>query len=106
MVVAFTAEEGLLSVRKHDYALILCDFKLPGITGLSFLKLCKELRPDTPIILFSGYGTTEIEEEAANKGAFAFLHKPVEFVTLTEIIRNAITYRDNLRTKTAMTPKR
>jgi len=100
IVTAFTAEQGLLSVRKHDYDLIVCDFKLPGITGLSFLKLCKELRPNTPIILLTGYAA-EIEEEAKNKGAFACLHKPVEFVILTGHIRNALTYRQQLRSKSA-----
>jgi DNA-binding NtrC family response regulator len=101
VVVAFTAEQGLLSVRKHDYDLILCDFKLPGITGLSFLKLCKELRPNTPIVLFTGYGSDELEKEAKRHGAFAFLHKPEKFVLITGVIRDALTYRQRLRSKPA-----
>lgn len=101
VVVAFTAEQGLLSVRKHDYDLILCDFKLPGITGLSFLKLCKELRPDTPVVVFTGYEAEELEKEAKKQGAFAFLHKPAKFVILTGVIRDALAYRRRLRSKPA-----
>ena len=99
VVVAFTAEQGLLSVRKHDYDLILCDFTLPGITGLSFLKLCKELRPNTPIVIFTGHATTEIEKDAKKQGAYAFLHKPVKFVTLCSVIKDALAHRQSLRSR-------
>ena len=70
--VSFTAEDGLKQVRKHEYGLIFCDFRLPGISGLSFLKLSKELQPHTPVVMFTGYDSPELERQAMERGHMPF----------------------------------
>jgi DNA-binding NtrC family response regulator len=52
------------------YDTIVSDFSMPGLNGIEFLKECKDLRPDIPIILLTGYGTLELEEKAFEEGAY------------------------------------
>jgi DNA-binding NtrC family response regulator len=94
---AASAEEGLLKVRKTPYDLVVCDFKLPGITGLAFIKLSLDMRPDTPVVLLTGYGTEELERSAKHEGAFAFLHKPLSDNILHRIVKDALAYRRRIR---------
>jgi len=48
--VAPSAEEALTKVRNRPYDLIICDFRLPGMNGLSFLKLVKKIRSNVRVI--------------------------------------------------------
>ena len=91
-----SAEEGLVHVRRNDYDVVLCDFKLPGISGLTFIKLAMETRPNTPVVLLTGYGTEELEHRAERESVYAFLRKPVERELLQRIIQDALAYRERL----------
>jgi DNA-binding NtrC family response regulator len=93
---AASAEEGLLKVRKTHYDLVVCDFKLPGITGLAFIKLSLDMRPDTPVVLLTGYGTEELERSVKQEGALAFIHKPLNHNVLHRIVKNALAYRQRI----------
>ncbi|MER3424951.1 MAG: hypothetical protein C4293_18725, partial [Nitrospiraceae bacterium] len=43
---------------------------MPGLNGLDLVKHCQSLRPDTPIVLITGYGDRGLEEQAARAGAY------------------------------------
>lgn len=87
---ARTAEEGLLKVRKKVYDLVLCDFKLPGISGLAFMKLSLELQPRTPVIILTTQGTEKLEQDSYKEGAYGFLRKPVRADALDRMIHSAL----------------
>lgn len=93
---ARTAEEGLLKVRKKAYDLVLCDFKLPGISGLAFMKLSLELQPNTPVILLTTQSTEESEQDSY-KGAYGFLRKPVRAEILHRMIHSALAGQRRIR---------
>ena len=87
---ARTAEEGLLKVRKKVYDLVLCDFKLPGISGLAFMKLSLELQPRTPVIILTTQSTEKMEKASYKEGAYGFLRKPVRADALDRMIHGAL----------------
>jgi DNA-binding NtrC family response regulator len=94
---AMTAEEGLLKIRRENYDLVLCDFKLPGITGLAFMKVSMEIRPHTPVVLVTGYGPEVVNQDADVEGLYAMLHKPVGIHVLHQIIADALAYRERIQ---------
>ncbi|HXT66182.1 MAG TPA: response regulator [Nitrospiraceae bacterium] len=51
------------------------DLHMPGIDGRSLLRQLRILHPTLPVVVFSGYGTEEIEQEMLNQGATAFIQK-------------------------------
>jgi len=89
---ASTAEEGLRMVRKRHYDLILCDFHLPGMNGLSFLKMMEKIRANMRIILMTGYPSEELEAKVIRHGASTYLSKAIDDQTFVSVIREALTF--------------
>lgn len=83
------AEQALFAIRTHDYDVVVSDIQLPRLDGIALLYECHAIRPDTPVILISGYGDLKLEEEAARRGAYAFLHKPVDADTFCAVVNRA-----------------
>lgn len=70
--------EGLESIRKHHYDLIITDLKMPRMDGLALIRAVREAECDTPIVVMTAYGTVSTAVEAMKLGAFDFVQKPVE----------------------------
>ncbi|HKN88552.1 MAG TPA: response regulator [Nitrospiraceae bacterium] len=90
---ASSAEHALRLIRNTQYDAIVSDFSMPGLNGIDFLKECKTMRPDIPIILLTGYGTRELEEEAYREGAYALIQKPVDADVFLSVVTRAIIRR-------------
>jgi len=72
------AEDGgtALEMANEEPDIILLDYKLPDMDGLTVLKELSS-RPGNPvIIMMTGYGTIELAVEAMRSGAYHFLTKP------------------------------
>jgi two-component system, sensor histidine kinase and response regulator len=87
---AFDAEAALIAIRTHDYDVVVSDLVLPGLDGIALLYECHQIRPDTPVVLMSGYGDVQLEELAAQRGAYAFLHKPVDPDAFFSVVNRAV----------------
>lgn len=87
---AFDAETALIAIRTHDYDVVVSDICLPGLDGLALLYECHQIRPDTPVILITGYGDVQLEQLAAERGAYAFLHKPVDSDAFFSVVNRAV----------------
>jgi len=74
-----------------DVDLIISDYHMPVINGLDFLKALSSRGrgQDVRVILVSGNMTKEIEKEAKQAGAFAFLEKPYDFKELLALVSRA-----------------
>ena len=97
---ASSAEEALALFAVTQYDAIISDFRLSGMDGFAFLEQCKVLQPNTPVIMITGYGDVEMERQAARRGAYAFLHKPIDPDVLTSVVARA-TLTANLSRPTA-----
>jgi two-component system, NtrC family, response regulator HydG len=68
-----------LSENQYDAIILDMNFKAgatSGFDGLKYLKLIKELSPDTSVILITAYGEINLAVEAIKEGAFDFIIKP------------------------------
>jgi DNA-binding NtrC family response regulator len=91
---ASSAEQALRLIQCTEYDVIVSDFSMPGLNGMDFLKECKTVRPDIPVILLTGYGTHELEQEALKEGAYALIQKPVDADVFLSVVTRAVIRRE------------
>lgn len=77
ILTATSGEEGLQLLAANPVDVILSNQCMPGMTGVEFLRLAKELYPSTVRMVLSGYTDLQAVTSAINEGAVAkFLTKP------------------------------
>lgn len=98
-----SALEAVARLKDGRYDVIVSDYVMPEMDGISFLKAVRSRDPEVPFILFTGKGREEVVIEALNNGADYYLQKDanprVLYAELTHQIRQAA---ERLRTKKAV----
>ena len=84
------AEEAFELLAMHDIQVILSDQRMPQMNGTEFLKVVKQLYPDTIRIVLSGYTDLKSVTDAINSGAiYKFITKPWNDAELRKEIQHA-----------------
>jgi DNA-binding NtrC family response regulator len=99
--IALNGEEALAKLEEKLPDVMILDFKMPGIDGLTVLQQVKEAYPGVQVIMLTAHGTHEIEKKARSLGVFEYLQKPVGIDKLTNVIERAYEYKQKLE-KTMM----
>ena len=94
------ARTALALLAANEIDVILSDVRMPGLTGLEFLREVKARHPEIPFILLTAYGSVETAVEAMKAGACDFLTKPVNLDHLDLVVDRALKERA-LRAKTS-----
>lgn len=106
--VAHKGEEGLQMLRGSQYDLILCDYRLPDLTGVEMLRKIKLLQPSVAVIIITGYSDVRTAVETFRYGASDYVTKPLYpdelLVTIKETIaknekRNSVESSPEEKTK-------
>jgi len=80
-----------LLARQNPYAVIVSDYRMPGMDGAEFLARAKRLAKDSVRILFTGHADLEVAIRAINEGEiFRFIPKPCSFEKLENALAAAI----------------
>ena len=87
---ADTGKEGIESVTKVSPDVMLLDMKLPDMSGIEVLKICKKVSPKTKVIVNTGYVDQAVIDEAERLGRDVFLQKPFNLLHLKEQIDHLI----------------
>ena len=87
--VALDGHEALRMLEQDTPDVMVLDLRMPGIDGMEVLKRVKKAYPQIEVIIMTGHGTDEDEEEAHRLGAFDYLRKPVDMNHLMDVVRQA-----------------
>ena len=89
------AAEGLEVLAAHPVDVIVTDQRMPGMSGVEFLRRAKVLHPETMRIVLSGYTDLQTVTEAINEGAvYKFITKPWEDEQLRGSIAEAFRQKE------------
>jgi len=76
--------------RPQDFDLVITDLNMPLITGLDLAADIAKIRPDLPIILYSGYCESVSPEIVSQSGIREIIKKPANIANLAGIIRRLL----------------
>ncbi len=86
-----SVKEALEYIRENDVDVVISDYLMPEMDGISFLAKVKEMRPEVPRIILTGYADKQNAIKAINEvGLFQYIEKPWSNDDLLLILRNAI----------------
>ena len=91
---AASLAEGIAAVDRKPYDLALVDIRLADHDGFDLLAHIRQKRPETSVIMLTGYGSVESAVEAIRQGAFDFLTKPLIDEELDMAIQRALNQRE------------
>jgi CheY-like chemotaxis protein len=84
------ASQGFELLATNQVGVVLCDQRMPGMSGLEFLSRVKDLYPQTIRIALSGFADTEMVTGAINQGdIYKFITKPIDYQLLRQDIVNS-----------------
>lgn len=89
-------EEGLARALEQKPDVILCDVRMPRLSGLDFLDRYRQADGEGLVIVMTAYGGIELAIEAMKKGAYDYLPKPFSPDQLVLTLRKA-EERESLR---------
>ena len=97
VTTAISGEEGLKSFEAIQHDLVIIDLKMEGMDGLEVSRKIKEMNPETPVMILTGYGSMETAIEALRLDLDDYVLKPVKRDELYEKIKGCLNKRNNSR---------
>jgi DNA-binding NtrC family response regulator len=107
---AASAEQALEHLETAPVDLVLTDLKMPGMSGMEFLRRLKQKWPDTEVLVMTAFGSIDTAVEAMRCGAYDYITKPIDrerFAVVVEksLERRALAFenkqlKDRLETRT------
>jgi diguanylate cyclase (GGDEF)-like protein len=93
ILTANSGQEGLDLLAEHPVDVIVSDQRMPGMTGVEFLRTARQSYPDTVRIVLSGFTELQTVTDAVNAGAiYKFLTKPWDDGQLRGHVQEAFSY--------------
>lgn len=93
------ASDGLQAqaeLAQTRFDLIVADLSMPHADGFEVLRYAREQRPETPVLIMSGKGSTDDCLRALREGAFNYLSKPFHPAELRQVVRDALRHRSSM----------
>ena len=70
--------QAINMLQDEEFDLVFCDLLMPDFDGMQVLDAVQKLAPNTPVIIFSAYGTIDRAVTEMKAEALDFIEKPFE----------------------------
>jgi putative two-component system response regulator len=94
--IAGSGEQALQILDKGTFSLMLCDVRMPGMTGVQLVPQARMMDQDLAIIMLTAVNDAATATEVLSAGASDYLMKPVELTDLQEAVDRALLKRTEL----------
>jgi len=90
VTTAQSGEQALRFAGEKPFDLVLTDYKMAGMDGLTLLNELLKLDPSIIVVMMTAHGSVESVKEALRGGAFDYLEKPIDRDQLLKVVQNAL----------------
>src|SRR3984893_15067786 len=91
--IAGSGDQALQLLDKDSFALMLCDVRMPGMTGVQIVPLARERDQHLAIIMLTAVNDAATATEVLSSGATVYLMKPVALADLQQAVDRALQKR-------------
>lgn len=92
ILTARSGEDALQIMEQQEVHLILCDLRMPKMSGKTLLEKVKATRPELPVIIMTAFVALKDTVELIKIGAFDYLAKPFDLEVLEATITSALRF--------------
>ena len=90
VTTAQSGEQAIRFARENTFDLVLTDYKMAGMDGLTLLNELLKVDPSIIVVMMTAHGSVESVKEALRGGAFDYLEKPIDRDQLLKVVQNAL----------------
>ena len=95
VIVCRDGDSAIETIKKTDVDLIVCDIRMPNISGVETVRQIREIRqksnkPKIPEILMTGYADPEVNSEAEKLEVSDYLYKPFDLVAFLNSVKKNV----------------
>lgn len=87
------AERARPQVSFGAPVIVVCDVRLPGLSGTEWLPEIRQIDAELPVVLVTGHGHIAMAVQAMREGAYDFIEKPFTSERLLAVVRHAVERR-------------
>ncbi|MEO8622830.1 MAG: response regulator [bacterium] len=99
-VAAASGAEALKRLKAEYFDVMICDVRMPEMSGLELLSEALLLDRDLPVLMLTGVAEIGTARDALARGAMDYLKKPIEMDELDHAVRAAANHRRNIAHRT------
>jgi DNA-binding NtrC family response regulator len=93
---AGSGDDALHELQRHKIALMLCDIRMPGMSGVDLVLQAIAIEPDLAILMLSGANDATTTALCMQRGAMDYLTKPIELADLGRAVQRALKRRETV----------
>ena len=88
--LADTGRGALEQFQKNDFDLLVADLRLPDINGMEVVEQVRGNKPETNVVIITGYPTVASNAQAVKLGVSDYLHKPFTEDQFMKAVKNSL----------------
>src|ERR1041385_1047798 len=75
--VAYSGQKGIAKFEEESFDAVLCDFRLGNMDGKEVMLAIKKIKPETIVLIITGYSDIKTAIDVIKQGAFDYITKPL-----------------------------
>ncbi|MDF1543616.1 MAG: response regulator [bacterium] len=93
--VAENGQKALEVLEEQKIDLVLTDLKMPTMDGMTLTKRLKEIYPDMPVVVMTGYPSVDSAIEAIHQKVSDYIVKPFNINKLFKSVQAQLTVKED-----------
>ncbi len=85
--------EAIIAMEQKPYDFVITDLKMPEVDGITLIRWIKKSRPETGVLIITGYPSQETIKDALELGIIDYVPKPFTPVVLMDVVTRAIEWK-------------
>lgn len=102
VVAAADGPAALSRLNERRFDLMICDLKMPRMSGIELLQEARRLRPEMPVVLMTAFATVSNAVEAMKLGAYDYIQKPFEADEIKLLVERTLDHSRLVRENQAL----